>query len=96
VNISVYDRMCWPAGALEKALRDGSHRRELAAYLGPTEYSLLQSLAVAGARGGRRRRASRAKLPKVYLLPGIMGSQLGTMRSQRHRARPAGRITPGR
>lgn len=81
MNISVYDRMCWPAGALEKALRDGSHRRELAAYLGPTEYSLLQSLAVAGARRGRRRRASRAKLPKVYLLPGIMGSQLGTVRS---------------
>jgi pimeloyl-ACP methyl ester carboxylesterase len=81
VNISVYDRMCWPAGALEKALRDSSHRRELAAYLGPTEYSLLQSLAAAAARGGRRRRAARAKLPQVYLLPGIMGSQLGTVRS---------------
>lgn len=81
MNISVYDRMCWPAGALESALRDGSHRRELAAYLGPTEYSLLQSLAVAGARAaGGRRAAARAKLPKVYLLPGIMGSQLGTLR----------------
>jgi len=79
VTISAYDRMCWPAGALEQALRDGSHRRELAAYLGAAEYSLLQSLAVAGARG-RRRVASRAKLPKVYLLPGIMGSQLGTLR----------------
>jgi pimeloyl-ACP methyl ester carboxylesterase len=81
VTISVYDRMCWPAGALERALRDGSHRRELAAYLGPAEYSLLRALAVAGARGGKRRIASRAKLPKVYLLPGIMGSQLGTVRA---------------
>jgi pimeloyl-ACP methyl ester carboxylesterase len=80
-NISVYDRMCWPAGALEKALRDGSHRRELKAYLGPGEYSLLQSLAVAGARGTRRGKAPRVKLPKVYLLPGIMGSQLGTVRA---------------
>lgn len=80
MNISVYDRMCWPAGALEKALREGSHGRELKAYLGPTEYSLLQSLAVAGARGGKHRAAARARLPKVYLLPGILGSQLGAVR----------------
>lgn len=82
MTISVYDRMCWPAGALEKALLDGSQRRELAAYLGPSEYALLQPLAVASARGSRRRAASRSKLPKVYLLPGIMGSQLGTVRGK--------------
>lgn len=84
MTISVYDRMCWPAGALEKALREGSHRRELAAYLGPAEYSLLKSLVAAsersGQRRGKRRVSSPARLPKVYLLPGIMGSQLGTIR----------------
>jgi hypothetical protein len=75
--ISVYDRMCWPAGALESALRDGSHRRELAAYLGQAEYTLLRSLAHAAARA--RRSASPLK---VYLLPGIMGSQLGIRRAR--------------
>jgi hypothetical protein len=75
-EISVYDRMCWPEGQLEQALRTGAHQRELAAFLGPAEYTLLRSLALAGARA-RPRRA----LPKVYLLPGIMGSQLGYRRS---------------
>jgi pimeloyl-ACP methyl ester carboxylesterase len=73
-EISVYDRMCWPAGQLEKALRTGAHRRELAAYFGAGEYALLRSLA--RARAPRRR-----SLPKVYLLPGIMGSQLGSRRT---------------
>src|SRR5579863_1997421 len=74
--ISVYDRMCWPAGALERALCDGSHRRELSAYLGAGEYALLRTLA----RAAARRRRDRAAL-RVYLLPGIMGSQLGTHRA---------------
>jgi pimeloyl-ACP methyl ester carboxylesterase len=71
-EISVYDRMCWPAGELERALRSGTHRRELAAYLGESEYLLLSALERAGARARRR-----SSLPTVYLLPGIMGSQLG-------------------
>ncbi len=75
-EISVYDRMCWPQGQLEQALRTGAHRRELAAFLGLAEYSLLRSLAEAGARARRRR-----TLPKIYLLPGIMGSQLGYPRT---------------
>jgi pimeloyl-ACP methyl ester carboxylesterase len=75
--ISVYDRMCWPVGALERALREGSHRRELTAYLGQSEYTLLRALARAAAPG--RRRDSPLK---VYLLPGIMGSQLGTPRAR--------------
>jgi hypothetical protein len=74
-EISVYDRMCWPEGRLEAALRTGAHRRELAAYLGPGEYALLRSLSRAGARV-----RPRSSLPKVYLLPGIMGSQLGSRR----------------
>ena len=76
-EISVYDRMCWPPGQLEKALQSGAHRRELAAYLGPTEYALLATLAREAARVRRPRREG----PKVYLLPGIMGSQLGYRRT---------------
>jgi pimeloyl-ACP methyl ester carboxylesterase len=74
-EISVHDRMCWPAGELERALRSGTHRRELVAYLGESEYALLRSLERAGARARRR-----ASFPTVYLLPGIMGSQLGHWR----------------
>ncbi len=76
MEVSVYDRMCWPAGELERALRLGSHRRELAAFLGHAEYALLRSLAgAASARHGRR-----ASGPRVYILPGIMGSRLGMPR----------------
>jgi pimeloyl-ACP methyl ester carboxylesterase len=75
--VSVYDRMCWPPGELERVLVRGTHRRELAAYLGHSEYALLHSLARAGARLRRRTRHL-----KVYLLPGIMGSQLGYRRAR--------------
>ena len=78
-TISAYDRMCWPTGTLERALERGTQRRELRAYLGAAEYDQLCTLARAAARA-----RPRAGLPKVYLLPGIMGSQLG-------RARPRGR-----
>ena len=78
-TISAYDRMCWPTGELERALERGTQRRELRAYLGAAEYDQLCTLARAAARA-----RPRAGLPKVYLLPGIMGSQLG-------RARPRGR-----
>ena len=71
-EISVHDRLCWPAGELERALASGAHRRELAAYLGAGEYQLLHTLARASARARRR-----ASYPRIYLLPGIMGSQLG-------------------
>lgn len=71
-EISVYDRMCWPAGELERALATGAHARELAAYLGEAEYELLHALGRASAKARINR-----DLPHVYLLPGIMGSQLG-------------------
>jgi pimeloyl-ACP methyl ester carboxylesterase len=72
---SVYDRMCWPQAQLELALAGGEHRRELAAYLGESEYAMLSALArqAAAAR-------PRPQSPKVYLLPGILGSQLGMRR----------------
>jgi pimeloyl-ACP methyl ester carboxylesterase len=81
-EVSVYDRMCWPEAELERALALGAHRRELAAYLGGYEYTTLAALARRSHAARRRRGTARPRL-KVYLLPGILGSQLG-------RARPAG------
>jgi pimeloyl-ACP methyl ester carboxylesterase len=80
-EISVYDRMCWPEAELERALALGAHRRELAAYLGGYEYATLAALARRSHAAQRRRGAARARL-KVYLLPGILGTQLGRPRTQ--------------
>jgi pimeloyl-ACP methyl ester carboxylesterase len=79
-KVSVYDRMCWPEAELERALANGTHRRELAAYLGGCEYATLAQLARRSQAARRRRAHARAGL-KIYLLPGILGSQLGTPRS---------------
>jgi len=84
-EVSVYDRMCWPEAELERALALGAHRRELAAYLGGYEYTTLAALARGSQAARRRRGAARARL-KVYLLPGILGSQLG--RTRAHGAPP--------
>jgi pimeloyl-ACP methyl ester carboxylesterase len=73
---SVYDRMCWPEGQLEQALAGGEHRRELTAWLGESEYTLLSTLARQAATAKRRPDA-----PTIYLLPGILGSQLGVPRA---------------
>ena len=68
--------MCWPEGQLEHALAHGEHRRELSAYLGQGEYTTLAALAAKAAAA-----RPRADSPTVYLLPGILGSQLGLPRS---------------
>ncbi|HEY3729635.1 MAG TPA: hypothetical protein VGL28_00090 [Steroidobacteraceae bacterium] len=78
-EISVYDRMCWPEAELERALASGAHRRELAAYLGGNEYQTLRALAQQCARAHRKPPPRGGRL-KVYLLPGILGTQLGTVR----------------
>ena len=99
-EVSVYDRMCWPEAELERALALGTHRLELAAYLGGSEYATLAALArqamarqAMARRGiarrgaatrpmaGRRLKAAARHRLKVYLLPGILGSQLGLPRS---------------
>jgi len=93
-EVSVYDRMCWPEAELERALALGAHRLELAAYLGGYEYTTLAGLArqamarqAISRRGAatrpmatRHRETTRRRRPKVYLLPGILGSQLGMPR----------------
>jgi len=73
-EISVYDRMCWSEAQLEQALLGGGHRRELSAYFGSAEYVALESLARRAARTPQRHATH------VYILPGIMGSQLGWRR----------------
>ena len=73
--VSVYDRLVWPEGAIEALLASGDRRRELMAYLGEAEYRALQPLAVAASRTPRD--GSRC----VFLVPGIMGSQLSLPRA---------------
>jgi pimeloyl-ACP methyl ester carboxylesterase len=74
---TVHDRMCWPTAMLEQALATGSHERELHAYLGDSEYALLSRLA----RRAALVKQPSAETPTVYLLPGILGSQLGIART---------------
>jgi pimeloyl-ACP methyl ester carboxylesterase len=73
-GVSVYDRLVWPEGAVERLLVSGERRRELIAYLGELEYAELVPLAI---------RASAARKDpscSVHVVPGIMGSQLGVRR----------------
>lgn len=91
--ISFYDRMCWPGAVLERALATGTHREELIAWFGAHEYRRLTQLARAAARttarmAGRAAAATASdgrSLPTVYLVPGLLGSQLGW----RRRGQPA-------
>jgi pimeloyl-ACP methyl ester carboxylesterase len=75
-DVSVYDRLVWPEGVVEKLLYTGERRRELIAYFGEAEYARLQPMAVAAA----------AATPDpdrcVIVIPGLMGSQLGVRRQQ--------------
>lgn len=56
---------------VEQLLRSGEHAQALAAYFGEAEYAELRELALRAAavrtRGG----------PRVYVMPGIMGSRIG-------------------
>lgn len=73
-EVSPYDWMVWPEGALEAALAQDTRRRDVIAYLGETEYATLAPLARAAAR------ATRDPERVVHLIPGLMGSQLGIRR----------------
>ncbi len=76
-DLSAYDRLRWNAAELEALFAGGQHRRELLAYFGAHDFRRLTLLA-------RRAAAwpAQAARPRVYVIPGIMGSELG-------RARPA-------
>ena len=73
-HVTPYDRFAWSDTQIEHLLATGEHERELLAYFGSREYRELCRLA---------RRA--AGIPstaaaRVFVVPGIMGSQLGLRR----------------
>ena len=74
-HVTPYDRFAWSERAIERWLASGRHAAELGAYFGALEYRQLAALARRAARARPSRRA-----PRVILVPGIMGSQLGLKR----------------
>jgi pimeloyl-ACP methyl ester carboxylesterase len=74
-HVTPYDRFAWSDTVVEHLLASGEHPRELTAYFGASEYAALAALA----REAQRVPVT-ADSPRVYIVPGIMGSQLGRMR----------------
>jgi hypothetical protein len=74
-HVTPYDRFAWSDTVVEHLLASGEHARELTAYFGDGEYAALAALA---------REAQKVPVApdaaRVYIVPGIMGSQLGRMR----------------
>jgi len=75
-RVTPYDRFAWGDTQIEAWLASGAQRRELSDYFGAAEYRSLAALA-------RRASAMRvsASAPRVLIVPGIMGSQLGLARA---------------
>ena len=73
--ISVYDRLRHSDDELSALLATGAARRELSAVFGVAEYTLLAALA------RQAQRCPRRAAEPVYILPGIMGTQLGALRA---------------
>ena len=73
-HVTPYDRFAWSDTDIELLLASGDHARELIAYFGRQEYRVLRRLAERAAR------VSTAGAPRVFVVPGIMGSQLGLLR----------------
>lgn len=74
-HVSPYDRLSWSDTQVEALLASGEHRRELENYFGAAEYRELAGLVRAA-----REKPIAAKAPRVIIVPGIMGSQLGLKR----------------
>jgi CHAT domain-containing protein/pimeloyl-ACP methyl ester carboxylesterase len=74
-HITPYDRLAWSDVQVEELLASGEMRPELAAYFGEQEYRELARLA----REARKTPLKKDAL-RVFVLPGIMGSQLGMSR----------------
>ena len=74
-HVTPYDKFAWSDTDIEHLLVTGEHDRELAAYFGEQEYRDLAQLA---------RQAASAPIAndaiRVFVVPGIMGSQLGLKR----------------
>jgi len=74
-HVTPYDRFAWSDVVVEHLLASGEHQRELIAYFGESEYRVLAALA----REAQAVSVS-ADAARVFIVPGIMGSQLGRMR----------------
>jgi hypothetical protein len=74
-HVTPYDRFAWSDTVVEHLLASGEHPRELTAYFGANEYAALVALAREA-----QKVPVRPDAPRVYIVPGIMGSQLGRMR----------------
>jgi hypothetical protein len=76
-HVTPYDRFAWNDTQIEQLLATGMYARELIAYFGGQEYEDLVKL---------MRRVAQVPLsadaPRVYIVPGIMGSQLGCARRE--------------
>jgi pimeloyl-ACP methyl ester carboxylesterase len=74
-HVTPYDKFAWSDTDIEHLLVTGEHERDLAAYFGEREYRELAELARRGAGVPLTDDAVR-----VFVVPGIMGSQLGLKR----------------
>ena len=74
-HVTPYDRFAWSDTVVEQLLASGEHQRELIAYFGVNEYADLTRLA----REAQSVHTA-PDAPRVYIVPGIMGSQLGLLR----------------
>jgi hypothetical protein len=74
-HVTPYDKFAWSDTDIERLLVSGEHERDLAAYFGEREYRELAELARRGADVPLADDAVR-----VFVVPGIMGSQLGLKR----------------
>lgn len=74
-HVTPYDRFAWSDGVVEHLLATGEQQRELIAYFGVDEYRDLAQLAREAQSA-----AVPADAPRVFIVPGIMGSQLGRVR----------------
>jgi hypothetical protein len=77
-HVTPYDRLAFSAEEAEHLLATGEHERDLIAYFGAEEHAELARLA----REAQRRRKRRPSGDRVYVLPGVMGSQLGLRRAR--------------
>lgn len=76
-HVTPYDKFAWSDTEIEQLLVSGEHEKELGTYFGELEYRDLAALA-------RRAAATplEADAPRVFVVPGIMGSQLGLKRQR--------------
>lgn len=76
-HVTPYDRFAWSDIEVERLLVTGEHERDLAAYFGEAEYRELVELARAAGSV-----TPPVDAPTVFIIPGIMGSQLGLQRER--------------